>query len=899
MVPSDSPRVSVVIPCFNYGRFLKPCLDSVACQTLKPIETLIIDDGSTDPHTLSILHDLAQTGSKIIRQANRGVAAARNTGIRHAQGEYVYFLDADDVLFPECLEKLSGMLEHNADAIAACCGVRLLEGDREGTEWHASHYPYLVLVENTWAAGLMLRKRSVEEFSLWYDEPMRSGYEDWEFNIRLAQTGRPIMVHPAPLYHYRIHSKSMQASARQRHAELVEYIRRKHWRLFTPENLQKLKRLHFPALAVAVNGAERLEMESWLARQTFKDMVASEAADAGHLHPYRMLHAGPAACRRLPPEAIESAIMFLESNKQEARCVLAVRLDENLYSAIDNRTREICQPVAMVLKAEAFAAGLDAGSRSDHLENVICFSDQIPGSTSGWTPCQFNVGIKRKWHFRDPVSLRKLLSSSIEKLFGARIKGYLASCYDFVYYRFLFSDRLFSIRNRIAATVGERCEILLSRIIYAAFLARPVSRDDQPSPTPSCQKSRNLSPLFLDTDNHNATQTTVLIVTAWLHHGGVEREILDLCTYLDRSRFKVIVTTTRHSRHPWENVFRSTGASIYHLAQFFSPHEIYRGLAHLILQHGVNVMHIVHSREAYVSLPLIRRVCPFLAVCDRNVTLAGGFPKISARFGRGLIDLRTVGHQKLARQISELYGLGRENLKVIYAGTDIGRLQQQSSAKPGLLHTLCRVPDDVPIVLYLGRLDREKRPDVFARVAARICKTRPGSSVHFAMAGDGEMRGELEALIAKLGVRDRIHLLGFQQNSHELLRESTILMITSRYEGLALVSFEAMALGTPQISADVGGQSELITPDIGILVQNGIGEIDRYTRACVELLDDHERRKQMSIASKRKYTTKYTATYCTDQYGRIFEDLAELSRRRSHEMLHLRPPHINPLTDLA
>jgi len=89
MVPSDSPPVSVVIPCFNYGRFLKPCLESVASQTLKPIETLIIDDGSTDPHTLSILHDLAQTGSKIICQANRGVAAARNTGIRHAQGEYV------------------------------------------------------------------------------------------------------------------------------------------------------------------------------------------------------------------------------------------------------------------------------------------------------------------------------------------------------------------------------------------------------------------------------------------------------------------------------------------------------------------------------------------------------------------------------------------------------------------------------------------------------------------------------------------------------------------------------------------------------------------------------------------------------------------------------------------
>src|SRR5262249_6685851 len=153
-----------------------------------------------------------------------------------------------------------------------------------------------------------------------------------------------------------------------------------------------------------------------------------------------------------------------------------------------------------------------------------------------------------------------------------------------------------------------------------------------------------------------ATKITLLIVTAWLKQGGVEQEILDLCTYLDRSRFKIIIATTRRSSHPWGNILRSAGASIYHLADFLSPDEIHYGLAHLILQHGVDVMHIVHSREAYVALTFIKRLCPFLAISDRNVTLAGGFPKISARLGRESIDIRTVGHHKLARQMSESYG---------------------------------------------------------------------------------------------------------------------------------------------------------------------------------------------------------------------------------------------------
>ena len=108
-------------------------------DNLNPIETLIIDDGSNDPETLRILSEISDPGVSVIRQENRGLPGVRNTGLRHAMGDYVYFLDADDILFPFCLEKLAEMLNSNPDAIAACSGVQILGGRQNGMTWLPSY----------------------------------------------------------------------------------------------------------------------------------------------------------------------------------------------------------------------------------------------------------------------------------------------------------------------------------------------------------------------------------------------------------------------------------------------------------------------------------------------------------------------------------------------------------------------------------------------------------------------------------------------------------------------------------------------------------------------------------------------------------------------------------------
>lgn len=107
-------RVSVIIPVYKVEKFVAATIKSVLAQTYKNFELLIIDDGSPD-RSVEICQQFTDPRIKIIRQENRGVAAARNTGIREAQGEYIALLDADDLWLPEKLEKHVEHLENSPD----------------------------------------------------------------------------------------------------------------------------------------------------------------------------------------------------------------------------------------------------------------------------------------------------------------------------------------------------------------------------------------------------------------------------------------------------------------------------------------------------------------------------------------------------------------------------------------------------------------------------------------------------------------------------------------------------------------------------------------------------------------------------------------------------------------
>lgn len=130
-VPEDSPRlpgVTIIIPVFNTASFLEQCVNSVLDQTYRDLEIILVDDGSTD-QSAAICDEYQRSDERVhvIHQANAGLSEARNSGLAHASGARVMFLDSDDWLAPECVEVLQRLLV-DGDAHVALCGTARVAG---------------------------------------------------------------------------------------------------------------------------------------------------------------------------------------------------------------------------------------------------------------------------------------------------------------------------------------------------------------------------------------------------------------------------------------------------------------------------------------------------------------------------------------------------------------------------------------------------------------------------------------------------------------------------------------------------------------------------------------------------------------------------------------------------
>ena len=108
----DNPKVSVIIPVYNTGKYVEEAVCSIMNQTLSELEIIIVNDGSTDD-SLQIVTCLQKEDSRIIihSQENKGLSAARNKGLKYASGDYIYFMDSDDILnrnaLKTCFDKCS------------------------------------------------------------------------------------------------------------------------------------------------------------------------------------------------------------------------------------------------------------------------------------------------------------------------------------------------------------------------------------------------------------------------------------------------------------------------------------------------------------------------------------------------------------------------------------------------------------------------------------------------------------------------------------------------------------------------------------------------------------------------------------------------------------------------
>jgi glycosyltransferase involved in cell wall biosynthesis len=208
-VIGNSQIASVVIPCYNAAPFLRETLDSVLAQTCAPLEVLVVDDGSTDES--AAIAESYGPPVRVIRQANQGESVARNRGIDEARGDWIAFLDADDVWKPEKLEK---QLAVAADDVV-CIHSNWFHFGREELARDVSDVPpqqryaveELLNWNNPFQISTMLVRRPLQvRFPVW----TRHG-EDLVYCLELLPHGRVVLV-PEALAGKRIHAASQSAA---------------------------------------------------------------------------------------------------------------------------------------------------------------------------------------------------------------------------------------------------------------------------------------------------------------------------------------------------------------------------------------------------------------------------------------------------------------------------------------------------------------------------------------------------------------------------------------------------------------------------------------------------------------------------------------------------------------
>jgi len=219
--PSQDPNtktgtLSVVVTCYDMGAMVTDAIESIWASERLPDEVLLIDDGSQGEETLTQLHDLETRALArrlpltVIHQRNQGLSAARNRGLQAATGEFLSFLDGDDLIEPGFYGTAIALLEHYPRLGGVGAWARIFEG-LDGY-WNAPQpeLPFL-FAENSVIIPCMMRTALLRQLG-GYDIQERYSYEDWELGIRLLASGSPIVNIPRHLQHYRHRADSMYHS---------------------------------------------------------------------------------------------------------------------------------------------------------------------------------------------------------------------------------------------------------------------------------------------------------------------------------------------------------------------------------------------------------------------------------------------------------------------------------------------------------------------------------------------------------------------------------------------------------------------------------------------------------------------------------------------------------------
>ena len=222
-----SPKVSVIVPCYNQAVYLPMTLDSVLSQTSPDWECVIVNDGSPD-NTDEIAHDYCKKDSrfKYVKKENGGLASARNFGVQHSTGEFILPLDADDLIGSSYIEKaVKQFVDFPETKLVYCYGETF--GDEKNPICRTEYNYDSFIRDNCFVCTSMFRRSDFDKIG-GYNLNMKYGMEDWDFWLSLLSPDSVVYQIKEVNFYYRKRGCSMLTDTRKHNDYNLRQIVRNH-----------------------------------------------------------------------------------------------------------------------------------------------------------------------------------------------------------------------------------------------------------------------------------------------------------------------------------------------------------------------------------------------------------------------------------------------------------------------------------------------------------------------------------------------------------------------------------------------------------------------------------------------------------------------------------------------
>ncbi|MCP4698653.1 MAG: glycosyltransferase family 4 protein [Gammaproteobacteria bacterium] len=381
-----------------------------------------------------------------------------------------------------------------------------------------------------------------------------------------------------------------------------------------------------------------------------------------------------------------------------------------------------------------------------------------------------------------------------------------------------------------------------------------------------------------------ANRIPILMAVHWLELGGAEKFAVDLINALPKEVYAVYVVTNVPSENDWSDALRGKVEEMLFLPEFLMPHMAGIFYEQYIRTRGIRLLHIHHAPWAYESLFHLRRFHPGLKVLDSLHIIefppnSGGYPEFAVANFEIFIDCHHVISRQVQKFLMQRWLVPQEKIRVIYLNVDTDYFDPAKVAGGGL-RARHAIPEDACLVGFIGRIGRQKRPLEFVRMAKLLAKRWKNSgqpyALHFIMAGSGPLMDDVRTAAGTGELENILHFHGEVADTRPVYKDCDLVAMPSENEGLALVSYEAMAMQTPVFFTDVGAQSELLGSEFLVSARK---PAEKLAEAVWPFLVDKERRQRTGEESRQYILEHHRAEQTVTHMQALYQDLLADNRQ--------------------